>query len=189
MGDGNNYNQYVPPNKDVFFDKEDKDDNRNRVVVSTTQTTWQHNKGKPTESPEVHRVPPTRNVSFFAQPGILAAVIGGYSDRESDSFSLMFSCLIWSWYFSSLLLAFSSEISSCFWFSPMADNSSSIFTTLSSAILTRSSARLSSSSIIARERARLSDFISLSDAILLASLRFVSRVSISISLFMFLDSQ
>merc|ERR1719153_2161119 len=29
--------------------------------------------------------------------------------------SLMFSCLIWSWYFSSLLLAFSSEISSCFW--------------------------------------------------------------------------
>lgn len=75
--DGNNYNQYVPPNKDVFFDKEDKEDNRNRVVVSTTETTWQHNKGKPTESPEVHRVPPTRNVSFFAQPGILAAVIGG----------------------------------------------------------------------------------------------------------------
>merc|ERR1712203_40163 len=53
------------------------EDNRNRVVVSTTETTWQHNKGKPTESPEVHRIPPTRNVSFFAQPGILAAVIGG----------------------------------------------------------------------------------------------------------------
>merc|ERR1712088_835499 len=58
-------------------DEEDKEDNRNRIVVSTTETTWQHNKGKPTESPEVHRVPPTRNVSFFAQPGILAAVIGG----------------------------------------------------------------------------------------------------------------
>ena len=35
----------------------------------------------------------------------------------------------YTWYFSSLLLAFSSETSSCFWFSPMADNSSSIVTT------------------------------------------------------------
>merc|ERR1711978_293215 len=54
----------------------------------------------------------------------LVMFISAYSERESESFSLMFSCLIWSWYFSSLLLAFSSEISSCFWFSPMADNSS-----------------------------------------------------------------
>ena len=76
--DGNNYNQYVPPAKeDVFFGRDDKEDNRNRVVVSTTETTRKHYDAKPTESPEVHRVPPTRNVSFFAQPGILAAVIGG----------------------------------------------------------------------------------------------------------------
>jgi syndecan 2 len=75
--DGNNYNQYVPPKEDVFFGRDDKEDNRNRVVVSTTETTRKHYDAKPTESPEVHRVPPTRNVSFFAQPGILAAVIGG----------------------------------------------------------------------------------------------------------------
>merc|ERR1711990_1154595 len=51
---------------------------RNRVVGSTTESTRKHNyDAKPTESPEVHRVPPTRNVSFFAQPGILTAVIGG----------------------------------------------------------------------------------------------------------------
>merc|ERR1712210_129762 len=36
--------------------------------------------------------------------GSLVMFISAYSDRESDSFSLMFSCLIWSWYFSSLLL-------------------------------------------------------------------------------------
>merc|ERR1719184_311743 len=35
----------------------------------------------------------------------LVMFISAYSERESDSFSLMFSCLIWSWYFSSLLLA------------------------------------------------------------------------------------
>jgi len=78
--DGNNYNQYVPPKEDVFFGRDDKEDNgRNRVEVSTTETTIRKHSydAKPTESPEVHRVPPTRNVSFFAQPGILAAVIGG----------------------------------------------------------------------------------------------------------------
>merc|ERR1719495_1777382 len=75
--DGNNYNQYVPPKEDVFFGRDDKEDNRNRVVVTTTETTRKQYEGKPTESPEVHRVPPSRNVSFFAQPGILAAVIGG----------------------------------------------------------------------------------------------------------------
>jgi len=75
--DGNNYNQYVPPKEDVFFGRDDKEDSRNRVVVSTTEKTRKHYDAKPTESPEVHRIPPTRNVSFFAQPGILAAVIGG----------------------------------------------------------------------------------------------------------------
>ena len=77
--DGNNYNQYVPPKEDVFFGRDDKEDGRNRVEVSTTETTIRKHSydAKPTESPEVHRVPPTRNVSFFAQPGILAAVIGG----------------------------------------------------------------------------------------------------------------
>merc|ERR1719239_856658 len=47
------------------------------MTKKTTETTRKHYDAKPTESPEVHRVPPTRNVSFFAQPGILAAVIGG----------------------------------------------------------------------------------------------------------------
>ena len=41
---------------------------------------------------------------------------------------LIFPRLV-TWYFSSLLLAFSSDTSSCFWFSPMADNSSSMVTT------------------------------------------------------------
>merc|ERR1719260_326659 len=115
--------------------------------------------------------------------------ISAYSDRDSDCFSLMLICLICSWYFSSLLLAFSSDTSSCFWFSPIAPSSSSIFTTLVSAILTLSPARLSSSSIMARDRARLSYFISLSVAILLASFKLVSISSISTSLFMVLDSQ
>merc|ERR1712121_63668 len=101
----------------------------------------------------------------------------------------MLICLICSLYFSSLVLAFSSDTSSCFWFSPIAPSSSSIFTTLVSAILTLSPARLSSSSIMARERARLSYFISLSVAILRASFRLLSRVSISISLFIVLLSQ
>merc|ERR1712008_178288 len=48
---------------------------------------------------------------------------------------------------------------------------------------------LSSSSIMARERAKLSYFISLSEAIFLASLRLMSISSISTSLFIVLDSQ
>merc|ERR1719184_615867 len=117
----------------------------------------------------------------------LLMFISAYSERESDCLSLIWICLIWSWYFSSLLLAFSSDTSSCFWFSPICPSSSSILTTLVSAILTLSPARLSSSSIMARERARLSYFISLSVAILLASFKLLSKVSISISLFIVLD--
>merc|ERR1712133_122392 len=115
--------------------------------------------------------------------------ISAYSDLASACLSLILICLIWSWYFSSLLLAFSSDTSNCFWFSPMAWSSSSMMTTLLSAFLTRSPALLSSSIIMARERARLSYFISLSEPILVASLLWLSRVSISASLFMVLDSQ
>ena len=42
------------------------------------------------------------------------------------SFYLEVSCLMCSWYFSSLFLAFSSVTSSCFWFSPMEARSSSM---------------------------------------------------------------
>merc|ERR1712226_285059 len=104
-------------------------------------------------------------------------------------FESIWICLIWSWYFSSLLLAFSSETSRAFWFSPIAASSSSITTTLASAFFTLSSARFSSSSIMARERAKLSYFISLSEAIFLASLKLMSISSISTSLFIVLDSQ
>merc|ERR1719184_32802 len=119
----------------------------------------------------------------------LLMFISAYSERESDCLSLIWICLIWSWYFSSLLLAFSSDTSRAFWFSPMAASSSSMTTTRASAFFTLSSARLSSSSIMARERARLSYFISFSLAILLASLRLMSISSISTSLFIVFDSQ
>merc|ERR1711872_489809 len=92
----------------------------------------------------------------------LLIFISAYSERLSACFSLMFNCLICSWYFSSLFLAFSSLTSSCFWFSPIAASSSSMTTTRASAVFTLSSARFSSSSIIDRERAKLSYFISLS---------------------------
>merc|ERR1711983_522532 len=71
----------------------------------------------------------------------------------------------------------------------MAWSSSSMTTTLVSALFTLSPALLSSSSIMARERAKLSYFISLSAPILFASLRFLSSSSISTSLFMVLLSQ
>merc|ERR1719260_359074 len=115
--------------------------------------------------------------------------ISAYSERDSACLRRMLICFICSWYFSSLLLAFSSDTSSCFWFSPMLCNSASIITTRASAFLTLSSARLSSSSIIARDLAKLSYFISLADPILLASLKFLSSSSISTSLFIVLDSQ
>merc|ERR1719330_2344506 len=119
----------------------------------------------------------------------LLMFISAYSERASACFSLIRICLICSWYFSSLFLAFSSDTSNCFWLSPMAWSSSSMTTTLVSALLTLSPALLSSSSIIARDRARLSYFISLSAPILFASLMFLSSSSISISLFMVLLSQ
>merc|ERR1712156_1254018 len=118
----------------------------------------------------------------------LLMFISAYSDLDSACFRRMLICLICSWYFSSLFLAFSSEISSCFWLSPMALSSVSMWETLSSAILTLSPARFNSSSIMARERAKLSYFISLSEAIFLASLRLLSIVSISTSLFIVLFS-
>lgn len=80
--DHDNYNKgYTPPlNEDVFFDRDnDRDVNRNSIEVTTTTTTKKHHIPKPTESSGVHREghPNHRPVSFFAQPGILAAVIGG----------------------------------------------------------------------------------------------------------------
>merc|ERR1719273_250047 len=111
--------------------------------------------------------------------------VGSFSKWWS---TIILTSVIWAWYFSSLLLAFSSDTSSCFWFSPMADNSSSMVTTRLSAFFTLSSARRSSSSIIANDRARLSYFISFSEAILRASLVFLSKPSSSTSLFMVLDS-
>merc|ERR1712156_238247 len=119
----------------------------------------------------------------------LLMFISAYSDLDSACFKRMLICLICSWYFSSLFLAFSSEISSCFWFSPMVDSSASMTPTLCSAFLTLSLDLLSSSSIIARDLARLSYFISLSAPIPLASLIFLSSSSISTSLFMVLLSQ
>jgi len=62
---------------DVFFPG--KEDLGKEVDVTTTTTTWKHVEPKTTESPSVHKEGPTqhRSPSFFAQPGILAAVIGG----------------------------------------------------------------------------------------------------------------
>lgn len=69
---GVNYNG----SPDVFFDKEKEDNNRNRVA--TTESTRKQHEPKPTEAPNVPSRPTNhRPVSFFAQPGILAAVIGG----------------------------------------------------------------------------------------------------------------
>jgi len=77
-----NYNGYTPRKEDVFFggDNDREEDNyKNSMEVTTTTTTKKHQVPKPTESPGVHKEGPTnhRPVSFFAQPGILAAVIGG----------------------------------------------------------------------------------------------------------------
>merc|ERR1711971_821904 len=119
----------------------------------------------------------------------LLMFISAYSERESDCLRRIWICLIWSWYFSSRRRAFSSDTSRAFWFSPMAASSSSMTTTRASAFFTHSSARLSSSSIMARDRARLSYFISFSEAILRASLRLMSISSISTSLFIVFDSQ
>merc|ERR1712156_817086 len=118
----------------------------------------------------------------------LLMFISAYSDLDSACFRRMLICLICSWYFSSLFLAFSSEISSCFWFSPIVWSSSSMTTTLDSALFTLSSARFNSSSIMARERAKLSYFISLSVPILLAFLILLSNSSITTSLFIVLFS-
>ena len=64
--------------EEVFFGN-DKDMYNPPVVVTTTESTRRAYEPKPTESPGVHKEGPTlhRPVSFFAQPGILAAVIGG----------------------------------------------------------------------------------------------------------------
>merc|ERR1719429_920529 len=119
----------------------------------------------------------------------LLMFISAYSDLDSACFNLMLICLICSWYFSSLFLAFSSLISSCFWFSPMFCSSASMTPTLDSAFLTLSLDLFSSSSIMARDLAKLSYFISLSAPILFASLMFLSSSSISTSLFIVLLSQ
>merc|ERR1719429_45235 len=119
----------------------------------------------------------------------LLMFISAYSDLDSACFNLMLICLICSWYFSSLFLAFSSLISSCFWFSPMFCSSASMTPTLDSAFLTLSLDLFSSSSIMARDLAKLSYFISLSAPILFASLMFLSSSSFTTSLFMVLLSQ
>jgi syndecan 2 len=59
---------------DVFFGEGNNKEDNNRNRVTTTEST----KPKPTEAPHVPSRPTNhRPVSFFAQPGILAAVIGG----------------------------------------------------------------------------------------------------------------
>jgi len=79
--DNVNYNGYTPRNQDVFFggDSDREEIHKNSMDVTTTTTTKKHQVTKPTESPGVHKEGTTvqRPVSFFAQPGILAAVIGG----------------------------------------------------------------------------------------------------------------
>jgi hypothetical protein len=77
-----NYKGHTPRKEDVFFGGEE-DQSKNWFEVTTTSTsspaTKKNQVPKPTEAPDVHRSGPTNNrpVSFFAQPGILAAVIGG----------------------------------------------------------------------------------------------------------------
>ena len=69
---------YNPREDDVFIGNSDYD-GRGRVEVTSTTETFRKQEPKTTESPTVHRegTAPHRPVSFFAQPGILAAVIGG----------------------------------------------------------------------------------------------------------------
>merc|ERR1719350_857015 len=51
------------------------------MILGLTQTTIGSTTRRPTntytEAPEVHKERPNKRPSFFAQPGILAAVIGG----------------------------------------------------------------------------------------------------------------
>lgn len=81
--DPDNVDVQYPPKGDVFFGGDnDREEEvyKNKVDVYTTTTTKKVEVApKPTESPGVHKERPTNHPapSFFAQPGILAAVIGG----------------------------------------------------------------------------------------------------------------
>merc|ERR1712156_119019 len=115
--------------------------------------------------------------------------ISPYSYRASAILNRSISWRILSCNLSSLSWAFSAEISSCFMFSPTASNSSSTAFNFDPANSARSTALLSSSSWTPHLRVISSSFCSLSEAILVVSLKFLSASSISTSLFMDLFSK
>merc|ERR1719309_128367 len=103
----------------------------------------------------------------------------------------LYFCWIWrilSFSFSSLSTAFSADFSNCFMFSPTICSSSSIPLSLFSANSALSIALFSSSSWTPSFLLSSSSFCSLSEAILVVCLRFLSYSSMLTSLFMHLDS-
>merc|ERR1712156_911959 len=108
--------------------------------------------------------------------------ISPYSYRASAILNRSISWRILSCNFSSLSCAFSAEISSCFMFSPTASNSSSTAFNLVAARSARSLALLSSSSWTPHFLVISSSFCSLSEAILVVSLKVFDFFQNTISL-------